>query len=136
MDYFSSAKKITVTMWTFARLFLCHGIVYALVAGAALLGELAHPKERAILTTFYGGFYSGGGLIAAGIVLNTLQIQNNWSWRLPSILQCAPSVFQIGLIYLVPESPRVSVFLSPRLFLWKQIPLQLMIQRFGLDQLA
>lgn len=96
-------------MWVFARIFLGHGVVFAIVGGGALLSELAHPKERAILMTFYGGMYSLGSLIAAGIVLNTLQIQSDWSWRLPSILQAAPSVLQLALIYLVPESPRVSI---------------------------
>ncbi|SPO07556.1 uncharacterized protein DNG_10251 [Cephalotrichum gorgonifer] len=33
-------------------------------------------------------------------------MDNSWSWRIPSLLQCAPSVYQLLLIYLVPESPR------------------------------
>ena len=33
-------------------------------------------------------------------------MQNAWSWRLPSILQLIPSVFQMALIWFVPESPR------------------------------
>lgn len=30
----------------------------------------------------------------------------SWSWRIPSLLQAIPSVYQLGLIYLIPESPR------------------------------
>lgn len=31
---------------------------------------------------------------------------NNWAWRIPTIVQLAPSVIQICAIYFVPESPR------------------------------
>lgn len=96
-------------MWVFARLILGHGIVYAVIGGAALVGELAHPKERAVLVSLFAGFYTVGGLVAAGIVLNTLQIQSDWSWRLPSILQACPSLIQCILILFMPESPRVSL---------------------------
>lgn len=33
-------------------------------------------------------------------------IKNNWSWRIPSMLQGIPSVFQFFLILWGPESPR------------------------------
>ncbi len=33
-------------------------------------------------------------------------MKNSWSWRIPSLLQCIPSIYQGSLIYLVPESPR------------------------------
>ena len=36
----------------------------------------------------------------------TARIQSNWSWRIPSVLQAIPSVFQFFLIWFVPESPR------------------------------
>lgn len=31
---------------------------------------------------------------------------NSWSWRIPSILQSIPSVYQLLLVHFVPESPR------------------------------
>lgn len=33
-------------------------------------------------------------------------INNNWAWRLPSILQGVVPVLQVFLIFFVPESPR------------------------------
>ena len=30
----------------------------------------------------------------------------NWGWRLPSLLQIAPSAFQLVFIFFIPESPR------------------------------
>lgn len=93
-------------MWVWARIFLGHGFPYCLVAGAALIGELAHPKERARLGALFNSFYYVGALIAAGIVMKTLDIQSDWSWRLPSILQLSPSLFQLVFIFFIPESPR------------------------------
>jgi len=93
-------------MFIFSRIFLGHGIVYAIVAGAALLGELGHPKERAFLGSMFNAFFGAGAILGAGIVVRTLLIPNDWSWRLPSILQAIPSIIQIAFAYTVPESPR------------------------------
>lgn len=43
---------------------------------------------------------------AAGITLQTLNIESDWSWKLPSILQAVPSLIQLGAVIFVPESPR------------------------------
>jgi MFS family permease len=42
----------------------------------------------------------------SGITFGTLAIKSNWSWRLPSLLQSAPSFVQLLLVILLPESPR------------------------------
>lgn len=97
---------LIVVMWVMARIVLGHGIVYCIVAGSALIGELAHPKERAILGALFNAFYHVGAVIAAGITLRTLPIKSDWSWRLPSILQIAPSLLQIAFVFFIPESPR------------------------------
>ena len=93
-------------MWIVSRMILGHGIVYGIVAGSSLLGELGHPRERALLGSFFNAFYYVGSLTAAGIVLRTLEIQSDWCWRRPSILQAAPSIIQLLFVWLVPESPR------------------------------
>jgi hypothetical protein len=93
-------------MFVFARIFLGHGIVYAIIGGAALLGELGHPKERAFLGSMFNAFFGVGSVLGAGIVVRTLLIPNDWSWRLPSMLQCIPSVIQIVFAFTIPESPR------------------------------
>lgn len=95
-------------MFIFARIFLGHGIVYAIIAGAALLGELGHPKERAFLGSMFNAFFGVGAVLGAGIVVQTSLIQSDWSWRLPSILQALPSLIQLIFAFTVPESPRVS----------------------------
>lgn len=96
----------SLPMFVFSRIFLGHGIVYAIIAGAALLGELGHPKERAFLGSMFNAFYGVGAVLGAGIVVRTRLIPSDWSWRLPSLLQAAPSVIQIAFAFTVPESPR------------------------------
>lgn len=93
-------------MFIFSRIFLGHGIVYAIIAGAALLGELGHPKERAFLGSMFNAFFGIGAVLGAGIVVRTTTIQSDWSWRLPSIFQAMPSLIQIVFAFTVPESPR------------------------------
>ncbi|KAF1958368.1 hexose transporter-like protein [Byssothecium circinans] len=95
-----------LAMFVFARIFLGHGIVYAIIAGAALLGELGHPKERAFLGSMFNAFFGVGAVLGAGIVVRTLTIPNDWSWRLPSMMQALPSIIQILFAFTVPESPR------------------------------
>lgn len=38
--------------------------------------------------------------------VGTFRIANNWSWRIPSVLQAVPSILQLMFIWFVPESPR------------------------------
>ncbi|KAL6709038.1 hypothetical protein ACN47E_002165 [Coniothyrium glycines] len=95
-----------LAMFVCSRIILGHGIVYAIISGAALLGELGHPKERAFLGAMFNAFFGVGSVLGAGIVVRTLLIPNDWSWRLPSILQAVPSVIQIVFAFTVPESPR------------------------------
>jgi MFS family permease len=76
------------------------------IASPLLITELAHPNQRGKITAVYNTFYYFGSTIAAWTTYGTLQISSNWSWRLPSLLQVAPSAFQICVIWLLPESPR------------------------------
>ncbi|KAG5349647.1 hypothetical protein C0989_002591 [Termitomyces sp. Mn162] len=47
-----------------------------------------------------------GAIVAAGITLGTFNMNSNWGWRIPSLLQVMPSALQIIFVYLMPESPR------------------------------
>ncbi|GKT83982.1 hexose transporter protein [Colletotrichum tofieldiae] len=47
-----------------------------------------------------------GAIVAAWSTYGTFKLESNWSWRIPSMLQATVSVFQLCLIYFVPESPR------------------------------
>lgn len=39
-------------------------------------------------------------------ITQTKSIDNNWSWRIPSLLQALPSIFCILVLLFIPESPR------------------------------
>lgn len=95
-----------VGMYIVARMILGMGILFCIIAGAALIGELGHPKERAFLTSFFNASYFIGSILASAITLRTVEIENDWAWRLPSLLQIVPSVLQIATVFLLPESPR------------------------------
>jgi hypothetical protein len=76
------------------------------VASPLLVTELAHPGQRGKITALYNTFYNFGSVIAAWTTYGTLQIGSSWSWRLPSLLQVAPTIFQLCLLAFLPESPR------------------------------
>ncbi|CAG8899634.1 unnamed protein product [Penicillium egyptiacum] len=76
-----------IGMFIAGRFFIGHGSCISAIATPMLITELCHPKQRGKVTAAY----------------NTCC---NWSWRLPSVLQVAPSLVQLSFIWLLPESPR------------------------------
>ncbi|KAI6785278.1 High-affinity glucose transporter-like protein [Emericellopsis cladophorae] len=95
-----------VGMYIVARLMLGFGIPVCIVAGSALIGELAYPKERPVLTSLFNVSYFVGQIMAAGICYGTNRITGNAGWRVPSYLQIVPSLLQVSLCLFLPESPR------------------------------
>ncbi|KAJ4368437.1 hypothetical protein N0V83_006794 [Neocucurbitaria cava] len=95
-----------IAMYIVARMLLGVGILFCIIAGSALIGELGYPKERPFLTSLFNASYFVGAILAAAISIRTTGIVGNWSWRVPSLLQICPSVLQLATIYLLPESPR------------------------------
>lgn len=71
-----------------------------------IVADQLQPNQRGKITAVYNTFYYFGSTIAAWTTYGTLQIQSNWSWRLPSLLQVVPSFIQLCLLWLLPESPR------------------------------
>lgn len=64
------------------------------------------PQWRGRMTGFYNCGWFGGSIPAAGITLGTRSIPNDWCWRIPLILQAAPSLVVICTVFFLPESPR------------------------------
>ncbi|KAI0206795.1 general substrate transporter [Astrocystis sublimbata] len=93
-------------MYIVARLIIGFGLPYAIVAGSSLIGELAYPKERAVLTSLFNAAYFVGAIVASGVTYGTQLIPSDWSWRVPSLLQLSPSLLQVIFIFFIPESPR------------------------------
>lgn len=87
-----------VGMYIVARMILGFGIPTCIVSGSSLIGELAYPKERPVLTSLFNVAYFVGQITAAAICFGTNNIPNDWSWRIPSLLQICPSVLQIAFV--------------------------------------
>jgi MFS family permease len=85
-------------MYIFARMLLGFGIVFCIISGSSLIGELGHPKDRDTLTSLFNSSYFIGSIVAAAVGLKTTDITNDWSWRLPSLLQMVPSIIQISTV--------------------------------------
>ena len=95
-----------IGMFIGARFCIGVGISICATGAATLLTEIAYPSHRAPITSFFNGTYNGGAIVAAWSTFGTFHIANNWSWRIPSLLQGVPSLIQIIFIFFVPESPR------------------------------
>ncbi|KXX74778.1 Lactose permease [Madurella mycetomatis] len=95
-----------VAMYIIARMILGFGIPTCIVSGSSLIGELAYPKERPVMTSLFNVAYFVGQIIAAAICFGTNNIGDNWAWRIPSLLQICPSLLQICFVFFLPESPR------------------------------
>ena len=98
--------SVNIRMFVASRFFLGFGVSIAHGASPLLITELVHPQHRAIFTTIYNTTWYFGSIIAAWLTYGTNQIDNDWSWRVPSMVQAVPSLFQIIFVWFVPESPR------------------------------
>ncbi|KAJ7660504.1 general substrate transporter [Mycena rosella] len=86
----------SVGMFIGARFLVGVGLTFAANAAPMLVTELSYPKYRAALTSAYNSLWYSGAIIAAWATFGTFKINNTWAWRIPSLLQAIPSVFQQG----------------------------------------
>ncbi|KAI9574397.1 hypothetical protein HD554DRAFT_2229861 [Boletus coccyginus] len=99
-------SALNFVMFIVARFILGFANAFCVVASSSLIGELSHPKERAIMGSLYNTSYYLGVVAAAGVTLGTYAMTSNWGWRIPSFLQAVPSLLQVSFIWFLPESPR------------------------------
>lgn len=94
--------------WVFfgARVVTGIGVGFSQTAAPLLIAETAHPRQRRTLTGLYNAVWFCGSITAAGIAFSTLSIHNDWSWRVPCMLQVFYPLFQLTGLFFVPESPR------------------------------
>lgn len=72
-------------MYIVSRLIIGFGLPYAIVAGSSLIGELAYPKERAVLTSLFNAAYFVGAIVASGITYGTQLIPSDWYVKMISV---------------------------------------------------
>ncbi|KAI1407885.1 general substrate transporter [Hypoxylon sp. FL1857] len=97
---------VNAGMYIVARLILGFGIPTCIVSASSLIGELAYPKERPVLTSLFNVSYFVGQITAAAICFGTNNIVTNMAWKIPSWLQMCPSLVQMAFVLFLPESPR------------------------------
>jgi MFS family permease len=81
------------------RVLLGLGNPFAQIASPMLLTEIAHPQHRARLTTVYNCLWNAGAFIVAWTAFGTESIGNDWSWRIPALLQGVPSLIQLVFLF-------------------------------------
>ncbi|KAH8898804.1 general substrate transporter [Thozetella sp. PMI_491] len=91
-----------------SRFILGFGIAFVTCAGPALLSELAHPRFRGTLVSFFNPFWYLGSIIVAWTCFGTSHMapDNTWNWRIPSLLQALIPCCVLPLVWWMPESPR------------------------------
>ncbi|CAN8099641.1 unnamed protein product [Discula destructiva] len=96
----------TLPVFMAGRFLLGFGNSFTQLASPMLLTEICHPQHRARLTTVYNCLWNVGALFVSWLAFGTDYLFNDWSWRIPAILQAFPSLIQLGFVWFVPESPR------------------------------
>ncbi|EXJ79493.1 hypothetical protein A1O1_08757 [Capronia coronata CBS 617.96] len=88
------------------RFFLGLGLNVTLSIGPSWASELAHPRQRGVISSCYNVLWYVGAILAAWISFGTAHLTNTWAWRIPSIIQAAPPFIILCFIFWLPESPR------------------------------
>ncbi|KAH9939461.1 general substrate transporter [Amylocystis lapponica] len=93
-------------MFIGARFCIGFGLTFAANAAPMLVTEIAYPLNRSQVTSLYNSLWYSGNIVASWTTFGTQHIANEWSWRIPSLLQGLPSMFQFAFVLFAPESPR------------------------------
>ncbi|KAI5475619.1 hypothetical protein MNV49_001129 [Pseudohyphozyma bogoriensis] len=89
-----------------SRIFCGTGLVANIITGQVLIQEIAHPRYRSLTASMFNTNWAIGALLAAWITFGTAWIATRWCWRIPYIVQLAPSLYVLISTQFVPESPR------------------------------
>ena len=95
-----------IGMFIAGRFLVGGGMAIGQTAAPTLVAETTPVKYRAFALGLYYAFWGVGTLIASGVCYGTQAIDSTYAWRIPSLLQAAPSIFVFVLLLAIPESPR------------------------------
>ncbi|KAL2851503.1 general substrate transporter [Aspergillus pseudoustus] len=94
------------TTFVLGRFFIGASASFTSGSAPILITETAYPTHRGILTAVFNCGWHVGSLLGAWTIFGTRVIDNNWSWRIPSLLQCALPIIALVGFLTAPESPR------------------------------
>ncbi|OTB09436.1 hypothetical protein M426DRAFT_79521 [Hypoxylon sp. CI-4A] len=100
------ATANVISQFVVGRFVLGFGISVMTVAAPAYAVEIAPPHWRGRATGFYNCGWFGGAIPAAAVVYGCNKIDNDYSWRIPLIVQALACVVVLFGVWFVPESPR------------------------------
>ncbi|KAI1334096.1 lactose permease [Xylariaceae sp. FL0016] len=100
------ATSSTIPQFVVGRFVLGVGISIMTVAAPAYAVEISPPHWRGRATGFYNCGWFGGSIPAAAVVFGCNNIDNNYSWRIPLILQAFACIIVVFGVWFIPESPR------------------------------
>ncbi|UKZ91466.1 uncharacterized protein TrAFT101_006444 [Trichoderma asperellum] len=95
-----------IAMFIAGRCVVGAGMGLAQTTAPTLVAETTPVKYRAFALGMYYSCWGIGTLIAAGICFGTQKLDSTYAWRIPSLLQAAPSLVCFLVLLFVPESPR------------------------------
>lgn len=87
------------------RLVVGFAAIINTISSAALLTELAHPRQRAVSGALFNTFFFVGSITAAWVSYAALGIQSSWAWKVPVAVQLVWAVAQTSMVMFCPESP-------------------------------
>ncbi|OXG33120.1 hexose transporter protein [Cryptococcus neoformans Bt120] len=91
------------------RFLIGFGVAGTLCSGPLLASEIAHPRQRSVVASFYNTFWYVGSIICAWLSFGTAYLSNDWAWRIPCIGQAVPALILVCIGLWLPESPRYLV---------------------------
>jgi len=95
-----------IAMFLIGRLIVGFGMGLAQTATPTLLAETVPVRWRGFAMGLYYACWGVGTLLASGVCYGTQTLSTTWAWRIPSLLQAAPSLWCFVVLLFVPESPR------------------------------
>jgi MFS family permease len=82
------------------------GVAIARSAAPSYVAEISPPQWRGPVTLLYNSLWIIGAILASAVAYGTGPMKSTLSWKLPLIIQVAPtSVVLFGCLF-IPESPR------------------------------
>ncbi|KAH0524207.1 hypothetical protein TsFJ059_006741 [Trichoderma semiorbis] len=95
-----------IGMFIAGRCIVGAGMGLAQTTAPTLVAETTPVKYRGFALGMYYACWGIGTLIAAGVCFGTQKLDSTYAWRIPSLLQAAPSFVCFLILLFVPESPR------------------------------
>ncbi|KAL6898542.1 general substrate transporter [Trichoderma evansii] len=96
----------TAVQFLGTRILLGFFSLFNSIGSTALLSELAHPRQRAVVGALFNTFFFVGAITAAWTSFGTHNLNTSWAWRTPVITQLFWTTVQLVFVLFTPESPR------------------------------